>query len=495
MAISTVVRRSRGKVLLPDRAPDFHHLPASESIPRLGGLSIMGGFLAAGLLALALVPDSPADSPRFWVLAACGLGMFLVGMVDDVRALGARRKLLLQLLLSLVAWQAGIRIEQIKLPLLGTLVPLGPLALPVTLFWLVAMTNLINLIDGIDGLAGGIGVLLTGLLAWVGMGTGSGFYSLLCLGLMGALVGFLRFNFPPAKIYMGDGGAYFLGFFIGLLSIETSNKGTVVAALAAPVLALALPILDTTLALVRRATKGLPLFRPDQEHIHHRLLRQVGDKRQVLLLLYSLCAVATGFAVALYLQDGRHMAVMTGVGGVVVVWSLQRLQAVPRLRSAWPIFKAHLRLRRHSRQLLRLAAWLESEAERSTSLDELWAKYEQFAARLGVDSIHASVDGQGKAWRASSSPSPEATFWRRRHSWTTPRLVEIEFSCHPNRLTLDEFEHVANLAGEAWHKAVLRWDKTLGQRDPRATVQRISLREQLRTAAAPTITIKAVEAD
>jgi UDP-N-acetylmuramyl pentapeptide phosphotransferase/UDP-N-acetylglucosamine-1-phosphate transferase len=234
--------------------------------------------------------------------------MFILGMVDDLRALGARRKLLIQLLLGLVAWQAGIRIEQFKLPVLGSFVPLGPLALPVTLFWLVAMTNLINLIDGIDGLAGGIGVLLMALLAWVGMGTGNGFYSLLCLGLMGALLGFLRFNFPPAKIYMGDGGAYFLGFFIGLLSIETSNKGTVVAALAAPVLALTVPILDTTLALVRRATKGLPLFRPDQEHIHHRLLRRVGDKRQVLLLLYALCAVATGFALALYLQDGRSRA-------------------------------------------------------------------------------------------------------------------------------------------------------------------------------------------
>jgi UDP-GlcNAc:undecaprenyl-phosphate GlcNAc-1-phosphate transferase len=420
--------------------------------------------------------------------------MFLLGMVDDLRALGARRKLLIQVFLGLVAWQAGIRIEQFKLPLLGSFVPLGPLALPVTLFWLVAMTNLINLIDGIDGLAGGIGVLLMALLAWVGMGTGNGFYSLLCLGLLGALLGFLRFNFPPARIYMGDGGAYFLGFFIGLLSIETSNKGTVVAALAAPVLALALPILDTSLALVRRATKGLPLFRPDQEHIHHRLLRRVGDKRQVLLLLYALCAVATSFALALYLQDGRYMAVMTGVGGVVVVWSLQSLQAVPRLRSVWPIFKAHLRLRRHSRQLLRLAGWLEAEAEHSRSLDELWTKYERLAARLGVDGIRASVDGEDKSWPSPAVPH-EAACWRRRHSWTTPRLVEIEFLCRPDKLTLDEFEHVASLAGEAWHKAVLRWDRLAAVRDPRGIVRRISMREQLRTAAEPPMRIKAAEAD
>jgi hypothetical protein len=177
----------------------------------------------------------------------------------------------------------------------------------------------------------------------------------------------------------------------------------------------------------------------------------------------------------------------------VMVWSLQRLQAMPRLRSAWPIFKAHLRLRRHSRQLLRLAAWLESEAGSSPTLDALWAKYEQLAARLGVDSIHASVDGQTRSWpAAAASPGPQA--WHRRHSWTSPRLVEIEFFCRPGRLTLDEFEHVASLAGEAWHKAVLRWDRTGGQPAPLATVQRVSLREQLRATARP-VNISPMEAD
>jgi UDP-GlcNAc:undecaprenyl-phosphate GlcNAc-1-phosphate transferase len=147
-------------------------------------------------------------------------------------------------------------------------------------WWLVAFTNLINLIDGIDGLAGGIALMLMALLAYVGFGPGPVFSVLLATGMAGALMAFLLYNFPPARIYMGDGGAYFLGFLIGTLTIVNSSKGTALAALVAPLFALALPIVDVGLAIARRAIKGLPIYRPDRKHLHHRLVEWVSRARE-----------------------------------------------------------------------------------------------------------------------------------------------------------------------------------------------------------------------
>ena len=151
------------------------------------------------------------------------------------------------------------------------------------------MTNLVNLIDGIDGLAAGICLMLTVLLMDP-QASGTAIPLMVC-GVAGSLLGFLVFNFPPAKIYMGDGGAYFLGFPIGELTISNSHKGTVAAALVAPLFVLALPILDVSLAIMRRGLKGLPLFRADRRHIHHRLLEMGLSRRRAVIAMYSPCTV------------------------------------------------------------------------------------------------------------------------------------------------------------------------------------------------------------
>src|SRR5437867_2793106 len=175
-------------------------------------------------------------------------------------------------MIATATYSWGVQIELFKNPFTGTEYALGFGGYLATVVWLVAMTNLINLIDGIDGLAGGIGFMLMCLLAYVGWGVDLRFSTVAAGGMAGALLGFLYYNFPPAKIYMGDGGAYFLGFLIGVLAIVNSNKGTVVAALIAPLFALALPIADVLLAIFRRWLSGLPIFRPDRKHIHHQLI-------------------------------------------------------------------------------------------------------------------------------------------------------------------------------------------------------------------------------
>jgi len=153
--------------------------------------------------------------------------------------------------------------------------------------WLVGITNLVNLMDGVDGLAAGISFMLMILLVYVGHQNGT--FALLAAGMSGALLGFLKFNFPPARIYLGDGGAYFIGFQVAMFSLAGSQKGAILAALIAPLFVLAFPIADTAITVLRRGLRGLPVFRPDRGHIHHRLLDLGLSHVQTVLLIYGLC--------------------------------------------------------------------------------------------------------------------------------------------------------------------------------------------------------------
>src|ERR1017187_6695703 len=280
--IGFIIRAWRRRQPSP-RSAELHHAhnPDQLPVPRFGGIALAVAFAVLICLPLNFLFGFQTDSLR-WVIASMALAMFGLGLWDDLRALGAKRKLAGQLVIASAAYFLGLGIHQFKIPLADRIIDLGFYAWPVTVFWLVAMTNLIKLIDGVDGLAGGIALMLMILLSAIG--SGMEIVSLIAAGMAGALLAFLRFNFPPARIYLGDGGAYFLGFLIGGLTIYNSQKGTVVAALIAPLFVLALPILDTSLAILRRGMRGLPLFRPDRKHIHHRLLSLGYSRRTVVLV-------------------------------------------------------------------------------------------------------------------------------------------------------------------------------------------------------------------
>jgi UDP-GlcNAc:undecaprenyl-phosphate GlcNAc-1-phosphate transferase len=148
------------------------------------------------------------------------------------------------------------------------------------------------------------------------------FYPSLCAaGMVGAIIAFLRYNFPPAKIYMGDGGAYFLGFLVAELSMVNSHKGTVIASLLAPLFVLALPILDVALAIARRGLKGLPIFRPDRRHIHHQLLGLGYSTRKTVLALYFVTLVLLLFGVVVFWSNGRWAPILLGVAGTACIVS------------------------------------------------------------------------------------------------------------------------------------------------------------------------------
>lgn len=275
-------------------------------IPRLGGVALAVGW-SLPLLLLFAVDDFAITSLNhshgqlfgavFGGLVLCG-----VGAVDDVKGLRASHKLIAQTLVSILAYACGFRIEAIALPFGGVL-SMGVFALPVTVTWIVGITNALNLIDGLDGLAAGVGffaALTSFVLAYL---SGSVFVAMLMAALMGVLLGFLFFNFNPARIFMGDSGSYFLGYLLATTSLAGSiqQKASTAVSLLVPMIALGLPIFDTLFSMLRRLLERRPIFSPDRGHIHHRLLDIGLTHRRAVIVLYAVSVVLAASAIAVSL--------------------------------------------------------------------------------------------------------------------------------------------------------------------------------------------------
>jgi len=302
--------------------PGGRHLNEGTK-PRLGGLALtLGWCLPLGLLFRLHPPAASAlegQGEKLAALVAGGLLMCVVGALDDLRGLRAVHKLLAQLVAGGLAYALGFRIEAIALPLLGTL-PMGVFALPVTLLWIAGITNAVNLIDGLDGLAAGVtffAALTSFIVAYL---SGSTFVALLMAALMGAVVGFLFFNFNPARIFMGDSGSYFLGYLLATTSLAGSvqQKASTAVSLLVPVIALGLPIFDTLFSMLRRFLERRPIFSPDRGHIHHRLLELGLTHRRAVILLYGVSIVLAAGAIGVSI--GRSWEVGVALFSVSAVF-------------------------------------------------------------------------------------------------------------------------------------------------------------------------------
>jgi len=253
-------------------------------MPRLGGLAVYAGFVAASSLLLA-------EEPKVAGLLAGGTTILLLGIADDVYGLSPKIKLLGQALAAgLVVW-SGIRIEFINNPFDGYyyLRFLGiSFAAPLTIFWIVSVTNAVNLIDGLDGLASGVSTIALLTFSFIAFQIGQPTVSLLAISLAGAVIGFLRHNFYPAKIFLGDSGSMFLGFMVAVLAVFGLLKGVTVVAFLIPIVVLGVPIFDTGYAIFRRYCNRQPIFQADKRHIHHRLLGRGFSHRQTVLVIYGL---------------------------------------------------------------------------------------------------------------------------------------------------------------------------------------------------------------
>jgi UDP-GlcNAc:undecaprenyl-phosphate GlcNAc-1-phosphate transferase len=280
--------------------PNERKVSARANIPRWGGLAVALGALVGVGVALLMGQQDPALERTLSALLVGALLVLGVGAMDDRWALAAWPKLVVEIAAAAIAFAAGLRIEHVTDPITGTVWYFTPwLSWLLTTAWIVIVTNSLNLIDGLDGLCTGvsaiIGAALT-LLAWQG-----GHVPGLMIGvpLVGALLGFLPFNFPPARIFVGDTGALFIGYCLSLLALESYQRVTVVTFLV-PLLALAVPLLDTGLSILRRLRRRSNVMVADREHIHHRLLKDFdGSHRPAVLSLYFLtacfCLIAISF--------------------------------------------------------------------------------------------------------------------------------------------------------------------------------------------------------
>ncbi|MGC9524031.1 MAG: glycosyltransferase family 4 protein [Limnospira sp.] len=290
-----------GRVDLPcDRK--VHQRP----MVRLGGVSIFIGTLVALLLVWGLggfidsggQPLAPKQEYEIWGVTVGGMAFFLIGLADDLFGLSPLTRLLLQTAIASLAWAVGVRIEFLGIPYFGGLVHIGFLSLPVTVLWLVGMTNAINWIDGLDGLAAGVSGIAAVVMLIVSLFMNQPAAALIAAALAGGALGFLRYNFNPAQIFMGDGGSYFMGFTLAGVGAIGLVKTTAVTAVLLPYLILAVPILDMSAVIFERLRHGKSPFTADNRHLHHRLLQAGLSQRLTVLFIYSLTLWVGSLALA-----------------------------------------------------------------------------------------------------------------------------------------------------------------------------------------------------
>ncbi len=330
--------------------------------PRIGGLAVFGGFLA-GLAVAAYFTDALWNLPRVYVywrgMIAAATLLLVVGIVDDVRGVSFRGKFAAQIAAAAAAWLCGFRIELVSNPFGGGTLDLGLFSAPVTILWIVGITNAVNLIDGLDGLAAGIALITTISVAVLAKVRGEFGVAAASLALAGSLIGFLRYNFNPARIFLGDSGSLFLGFVLAVTSVRGSQKGATAVAILAPLLVLGLPLLDTGLAIVRRlyrltlrgrrtdhalryVVRNLDqVFLPDRGHIHHRLLDLGFSHRSAVLLLYGVGVVFAAAAFALVLFQSVAVGLVL-VGTLVAAMALFLVALYLRV---WSSTRSHDRAR------------------------------------------------------------------------------------------------------------------------------------------------------
>jgi UDP-GlcNAc:undecaprenyl-phosphate GlcNAc-1-phosphate transferase len=267
-------------------------------------------FVAFLVSALAVPLLLPVISPRPWPVSY-GLNIVPVffafalvhalGLLDDFHNLNPLLKFIPQIIAAALVTVGGYTISEVQIPSVG-IMSLGLFAWPLTVFWIIAVSNAVNLVDGLDGLAGGIsGIAALALGAYFFIGWNAT-PALMAFALLGAILGFMLFNYPPARIFMGDSGALFLGFTLAVIPLFKSPGATTLGDLLVPATALAVPILDVVAAIVRRIREKRPIYSPDKEHIHHKLLALGLKDTAILPIVYSFCIyVASASVISIFL--------------------------------------------------------------------------------------------------------------------------------------------------------------------------------------------------
>ena len=418
MMITPIVRRLALRLDLVD-APDGHRKLHHDIVPLGGGVAVFLG-LAVTLALVLTVPQAwqrtmQADLADLMMLMAAAGVIVAVGLVDDRYGLRGRHKLAGQVAAALMLITQGLVIH--KVAFFGTVVDLGLLSVPFTLFWLVGAINALNLIDGIDGLATTVGVILSATIGALALWHDHQATAFVALALSGSLLGFLTYNFPPAKMFLGDAGSMLIGLVVGALAIKSSLKGPATVALAAPLAVLTIPILDSTAALLRRKLTGRSIYVTDRAHLHHRLLDLFGNGRTALAWIALFCACTSVGALLSTFVGNDLLAVITAASVVAILVATRVFGHVELLLLGSRIKSVGLsmvKLRsKPSNQTRQEAIRLQG----TRPWDMLWNTLTEFAEKLQLAGIRLDVnlpadrEGYHASWERSTRLPADAN-WR-----------------------------------------------------------------------------------
>ncbi len=318
-AVAKVVAVRLGVVDKPD-ARKVH----KGVMPRMGGLGIYSGFMAGALVYVCSHPNIALSGEVLGLLVAATI-VFVTGLVDDIRSIRPTTKLLGQLIAALVYVGFGGYVKFLSNPFGGDIIFLDYWGVPVTVLWLVGVSNAVNLIDGLDGLAGGVSTISACTMAVVSLTQGYYVAAALLFVLAAATLGFLRYNFSPASIFMGDSGSLTLGFVLGAIAIMGFAKGATIVALLLPILILGIPIFDTFFAIVRRLIEHKPVMQPDKGHLHHRLLQKGLSHKQTVAIIYAFTMFMGCVAILMTLLEPLASMLLLAASLVTLVVGAWRL--------------------------------------------------------------------------------------------------------------------------------------------------------------------------
>ncbi len=380
------VARRHGWLDVPDCARKLHRTP----VPRIGGLPIFAAYvIAIGILMAAPlnIGATAAEAlPVIRTVLLASLVVLLTGVADDIFGLSPRAKLAGQVLAAIVACWSGVQIQG-----LGGYV-IGPtFSWAATVIWLVACTNAFNLIDGMDGLAAGIGLFATVTTFVAALLHGDTALVVATAPLAGALLAFLRFNFNPASVFLGDSGSLWIGFLLGCYSVIWCQKSATFLGMTAPMMALAVPLFDTGLAILRRFLRRQPIFAGDRGHIHHRLIDQGLTPRRAALILYAASALAAAFAVIASVVP-NELRVFVLFAFCAAAYSGIRYARYPEFGVLGKVIR-RMNFRGFVDEELRLRSF-EDEVKLARSSEDCWAAIRHTARDLGFSSVEARL-GEG----------------------------------------------------------------------------------------------------
>ncbi len=290
-------------------------------MPRMGGLAIYISFFAVLFL-------SQGMTKQLLGLFLGGTVLVLVGIVDDMKDIPAKVKLCGQIVAACIVVGSGVRVDFMTDIFFGGMFQLSVFSAPFTVIWIVAIINAVNLIDGLDGLAAGISTIAAITMAIVGYASGQYLMASMAMILIGATLGFLKYNFHPAKIFMGDTGSMFLGYNLSVLAVMGFAKSFTMLSLVPPLLVLAIPILDTLFAIIRRKMNNKPIFKPDKNHLHHCLLKYGFSHRNTVLVIYAVSAVLAACGLIMTYLNSTQGIILLAVISVVIIYGAMKLGVI-----------------------------------------------------------------------------------------------------------------------------------------------------------------------